>query len=66
MNIVNSWRLSSCYGLEISRVLVDSCYRELVIERHDTEKRYIHRPYIQLLSLNGYDMINEMCTGESS
>jgi hypothetical protein len=34
---------AECFGLEIARLLVDSCYRELVIERYETEKRHIQQ-----------------------
>jgi hypothetical protein len=34
---------AECFGLEIARLLVDSCYRELVIERYEMEKRYIQQ-----------------------
>jgi hypothetical protein len=29
------------FGLEIARLLVDSCYRELAIARYETEKRLL-------------------------
>jgi hypothetical protein len=31
------------FGLELARLLVDSCYRDLVIARYETEKRHIDR-----------------------
>ena len=34
---------AECFGLETPALLVDSCYRELVIERYETEKRVIQQ-----------------------
>jgi hypothetical protein len=31
------------FGVELARLVVDWCYRELVIERYETEKRRIQR-----------------------
>jgi len=35
------------FGLEIARLLVDSCYRDLVIERYETEKRLVKQSQIR-------------------
>ena len=34
-------KVAQWFGLELARLIVDSCYRDLVIERYDTEKRHI-------------------------
>jgi hypothetical protein len=31
------------FGLELARLVVDSCYRELVAERYENEKRHIQQ-----------------------
>jgi hypothetical protein len=40
---LNDEATAECFGLEIARLLVDVYYRELVIERYETEKRIIQR-----------------------
>ena len=40
---LNDEATAECFGLEIARLLVDIYYRELVIERHETEKRIIQQ-----------------------
>ena len=40
---LNDEASAECFGLEIARLLVDLYYRELVIERYETEKRIIQQ-----------------------
>jgi hypothetical protein len=42
---LNDEATAECFGLEIARLLVDVYYRELVIERYETEKRIIQRSH---------------------
>jgi hypothetical protein len=34
-------KVAQWFGLELARLVVDSCYRDLVIEHYETEKRRI-------------------------
>ncbi len=35
--------IAELFGLELARLLVDSCYRELAIARYETEKQFVKR-----------------------
>jgi hypothetical protein len=35
--------LAESFGLEIARLLVDTCYRDVVIAKYESEKEYVKR-----------------------
>jgi hypothetical protein len=36
-------KVAKWFGFELARLIVDSCYRDLVIERYKTERRRIQQ-----------------------
>jgi hypothetical protein len=40
---LNDEATAECFGLEIARLLVDTCYRDLVIEHYEKEKRHFQQ-----------------------
>lgn len=39
----DEWEIAEHFGLELGRLLVDACYRDLVIARYHSEKAYVQR-----------------------
>ena len=39
----DEWEIAEHFGLELGRLLVDACYRDLVMARYKSEKAYVLR-----------------------
>jgi hypothetical protein len=65
INLTMKKLLIKCFGLELARLIVDSCYRDLVIERYVAERRRIQEGKHRLCRISRYWRAAEVVTGIS-